>query len=64
MNNDDPTKRPGENSGFREGQTVSRSYKVPIGLLIVQSDKSCVGEERKHVRKGKRSIVISEKDIQ
>jgi hypothetical protein len=31
----DPTKRSGENSGFREGQTVSRSYKVPIGLLIV-----------------------------
>jgi hypothetical protein len=34
MSNTDSTKKPGLNSGAREGQAVHASYKTPVVLLI------------------------------
>ena len=52
--NTNPTKKPGVNSGAREGQVVADSYKTPSVLLkyTVKSVKG-VGSDRvkKHLRK-------------
>ena len=54
MNNTDPIKKLGVNSGTREGKAVSASNKTPSVLLIypVKSGKSLGSdlEERKHLR--------------
>ena len=54
MNNTDPIKKLGVNSGTREGKAVSASNKTPSVLLIypVKFGKSLGSdlEERKHLR--------------